>query len=246
MRIGNLKNWMRSWGFKILIGLVTAWMCPAASATGVDPVTATVQANRLNGIIAGGAIPFNDPVFVKMVSDVQAGNYAQAATDAVNSTYFPYYLPRRMAKEMMNPQMNESGIPDNDSVAFIVANMLGLAGTQPSIANIWTQNATYCVNTTTPNVNPTTSQAVANGACGANQVHMFYAGDPLAFDWTAALVKVSMQTATDVTEKTQLVLAQKDVGGYMTLTDAQGNGLSPNYNDFSQFAFSAGTNLRAV
>jgi hypothetical protein len=32
----------------------------------------------------------------------------------------------------------------------------------------------------------------------------------------------------------------------MTLTDAQGNGLSPNYNDLSQFAYSAGTNLRAV
>src|SRR3954467_3581296 len=116
--------------FKVLLVLS---LLIGSVANAVDSVTATIQASRLNGIITGGAIPYTDPVFVKMVTDIQAGNYVLAATGAVNSTYFPYYLPRRMAKEMMNPQMSESGIPDNDSVAFIVSNWLGLAGTQPSM-----------------------------------------------------------------------------------------------------------------
>src|SRR3954471_16769441 len=104
--------------FKVLLVLS---LLIGSVANAVDSVTATIQASRLNGIITGGAIPYTDPVFVKMVSDIQAGDYALAATDAVNSSYFPYYLPRRMAKEMMNAKQSEAGIQDNDGVAFIVA-----------------------------------------------------------------------------------------------------------------------------
>jgi hypothetical protein len=243
-----LKTW--KWKFAYCIGVVGVCVFYTA-ASSVNQTTATVQAIRMDGIITGGAIPYSDPVFTNMVSAIEAGNYVQAATDAVNSTYFPYYLPRRMAKEMMNNQMSEAGIIENDGEAFIVANWLGLAGTQPSIGAVWSQNATYCADVSKPGVGVGASQSENEGACvasGKNLVHITYAGDPLSWDWTNLLYKVNEQQANGFdplngeTGKNVTILP-RDVGGYMTLVDDEQGEANTN---FASFAFVAGTNLRAI
>ena len=130
----NISPVLARTGFAFGLFLVLQCLAPSAALAEAP----TIQALRMAGMITGGAIPATDPVFTTMVSDIQAGNYVAAAQAAVNSSYFAGYLPRRMARQMMNSHLSETGVFDSDASLFIVANLLGLA-TTASISKLWSQ-----------------------------------------------------------------------------------------------------------
>jgi hypothetical protein len=177
------------------------------------------------GTITGGAMPASAPEFAQMVASLQAGNAAAAAQTAVSSKYFAAYLPRRMAKEMMNPQLSEVSIPDNDATTFIVANLIG-SGTPASIKNLWTQNATY---------------VVSNASTGNTQKHILdlTSAQIASINWQTDLVQVAGQNADDGAGNT-IAIPAMHVGGYLTLSDRVGDG------SIAEYGLSAGTNLRAI
>src|SRR6185437_9508564 len=100
---------------------------------------------RMAGTITGGLMPSTSPEFTQMVNFINGGDYYSAAMVAVNSAYFPKYLPRRMAKQMMSPGLTEAGAIDNDATTLIVANFVG-GFTGAGISKIWSDNSTYLVN----------------------------------------------------------------------------------------------------
>jgi hypothetical protein len=222
--------------WKLVLTIFTTHSLLCGSAWAVDATTATIQALRMAGIITGGAMPASAPEFASMVSSIEAGNYTAAATTAVSSGYFAGYLPRRMARQMMNPQLSEGNVPDNDATTLIVANWIG-SGTTASIKSIWSQNATYLVNVAGVNTHI--------GAMTAAQI--------AAINWKTDLVQVAGQTAlvtsTDASNNTIFTptpIPAQHVGGFMTLNNVDPNGNGASDLSFVQYGLKDGTNLRAI
>jgi hypothetical protein len=225
---------------KQIIFSIAVLLFVLGSQAAADATTATVQALRMAGTITGGAMPSTAPEFATMVTQIQAGNYTGAAQTAVNSKYFGDYLPRRMAREMMDPQLSEAGVPDNDATTFIVANLIG-SGTTASISKLWSQNATYLINVSVSGV---VTQMHA-GDLSSDQLQ--------AVNWQTDLVQVAGQTAVlqgvdaaNNTIFTATTIPPQHVGGFMTL-----NEVSPAQNgaldrSFAQYGLKLGTNLRAI
>jgi hypothetical protein len=192
------------------------------------------------GTITGGAMPASAPEFATMVTQIQAGNYLGAAQTAVASKYFGGYLPRRLARQMMNPQLSESDVPDNDATTFIVANLIG-SGTTASISKLWSQNATYLINV---NVGGTVQQLHAGDLSDLQLA---------AVNWKTDLVQVAGQvanvtsTAADgSTVFTPTAIPAMHVGGYLTLNKLAPDGSGAEDRSFVQYGLKAGTNLRAI
>lgn len=199
------------------------------TSTQVLAQNATVTALRLANEITGGYMPTTDPLFTQMVSQVQAGNIQGAAATAANSKYFANYLARRLAFQMQTPSLDASAITDSDATAYLIAHFVGGNGFSPSISTIWSEDATYLVD-----VNGTNTHAASLGAQEA------------AVDWSSQLVQVQGQNAQVVTFNGNTPsfalgpIPQKDVGGYVTLSDRNGD------NSFAMYGASAGTNLRFI
>ena len=204
-------------------------VCRGIDAGVCRPTSATISALRMAGTITGGLMPSTAPEFATMVTNIQAGDYFDAAMAAVGSQYFSKYLVRRMAKEMMTPALSAAGIPDNDATTLIVANLVG-SGTTANISKLWSDNSTYLI-------------TGVSGATGPMHVLSLTQAQLANVNWTTNLVQVSGQTANALDSKgnaTLVTIPAMHVGGFMTASDRPG--------DFSiaQYGFTAGTNLRAI
>jgi hypothetical protein len=192
-----------------------------------DAAANTAATLRMAGILTGGTMPSTAPAFATMNNYISTGDYFDAAMTAINTPYFAAYLPRRMAKEMMSPQLTTAGIPDNDATTAIVANLIG-SGTTANISKLWSDNATYeiSLNGTPTHVMSLTPAQLA------------------AVNWSTQIVRVPGQTAlaepVGNASPTPITIPAKHVGGYLTLSDR------PNDNSIAQFGFTAGTNLRGI
>jgi hypothetical protein len=194
----------------------------------------TIAALRMNGNVTGGLMPTSSPQFTQMVTYIQSGDYYDAAMAAVNTPYFGAFLARRMAKEMQNVTLTSSGVPDNDSTAFLVAHFLHgttatNTGVTTGISGLWSDNVTCLVD-----VGGTNTSAFK---LTATQL--------AAVNWATQIVCTPGQTGSNAVPGsgktgTQVAIPAADVGGYMTLS------LAPGDSSFAQNAFTAGTNLRGV
>lgn len=206
-----------------LLGLLLVF---GASASAID-VASTTEALRLANTITGGFMPTNDPLFAQMVSKVAAGDVEGAAAIAANSKYTASYLARRMAFQMQNPSLDASIVTDSDATAFVMAHFIGTSASKPSISTLWSENATYLVDTG-----------------GAAPVHAatLTAAQLNTIDWTTALVQQPGQNAQVSTNGTLALgpIPVKHVGGYVTLSDRV------NDNSFAMYGATAGTNLRFI
>lgn len=203
---------------------VTLFSYPSAA---ID-IEATAKALRLSNTITGGYMPSSDPLFAQMVTRIQEGNLLAAAQIASNSKYFSAYLGRRLALQMQSPALDASAGTDNDATAFLMAHFSGTATTPPSLSSIWSENATYLVNT----------------AAGQLHVADVPADVKAALDWPASLVRIEgQQIGSFVNNRptnTKVTLPSKHVGGYVTLSDR------PNDNSYAMYGATAGTNLRFI
>lgn len=206
--------------------LVALLLAVSTSASAID-VASTSAALRLANTITGGFMPTSDPLFAQMVAKVADGDVEGAASIAANSKYAASYLARRMAFQMQNPSLDASVVTDSDATAFVMAHFIGTKATKPSISSLWSENATYLVDTG-----------------GAAPVHAatLNAAQLSSIDWTTALVQQPGQSAQ---VSTNGVLAPgpipaKHVGGYVTLSDRT------NDNSFAMYGALDGTNLRFI
>lgn len=191
-------------------------------------IEATTKALRLSNTITGGFMPSNDPLFAQMVTKIQQGDLLGAAQIASNSKYFSAYLGRRLALQMQSPSLDASTGTDNDATAFLMAHFSGTPTSAPSISSIWSENATYLVNT----------------AAGQQHAADVSAADKAAIDWPASLVRVDGQQigsfVNNQPTNTKVALPEKHVGGYTTLSDRA------NDNSYAMYGATAGTNLRFI
>ncbi len=207
----------RGLGTRIFIaslGLIAS----VSSAQPID-VPATVTALRLRNGITGGLLPVSDAVFTNMVARIQAGDTYGAALLAANSRYFANYLGRRLALQMQTPALDETGIPDNDATAFLIAHFTGAGGTVPRISTMWSENATYLV---------LDRDGVPTRAADISF------NESLDLDWTRMVRQGGQMDGNG------FFIPVKHVGGYTTLSDR------PNDGSFAIFGATAGTNLRMI
>jgi hypothetical protein len=215
------------------IALTAALFSPVMASAAVD-VGSTVTALRLANTITGGFMPSSDPLFTQMVAKIQSGDLQGAASIAANSKYFANYMARRLALQMQTPALESSIGTDNDSTAFIVAHLVGTGAQKPSISSLWSENATYLVNVTT------------NGTTTAMHAADLKPAQLQALDWSASLKQVPGQNVTGITvangttTTAAMMLPQKHVGGFLTLSDRI------NDNSFAMYGATAGTNLRMI
>jgi hypothetical protein len=200
----------------------------------------TIQALRMANTLTGGLMPSSAPEFAQMVTQIRAGNYQGAAQTAVTSRYFAQYLPRRMARQMMNSQLSESSVPDNDATTFIVANLIGSA-TTPSIRSLWSQDATYLI------------RGTIGGVTADRHAWELTPAQLAAVNWQTDLIRVSGQTALVTSQDaagntiyTPTPIPAMHVGGYLTLAKLLPDGGSAQDFSFAQYGLMNGTNLRAI
>lgn len=199
-------------------------MTSQSSVSFAVDVNATSEALRLANTITGGYMPTSDPLFAQMVSKVQAGDIAGAASIAAGSTYFAKYLARRLALQMQSPSLDASAGADNDATAFLIAHLAGGPGLKPSISTIWSEDATYLVN-----VNGTPTHVAGLTSAQLASVN-----------WLTDLVRQDGQNAKATDGRTIIAIPEKHVGGYVTLSDRASD------NSFAMYGATAGTNLRYI
>jgi hypothetical protein len=206
--------------------LISMLMSPAGAQAAADQAS-TVAALRMNGTVTGGLMPVTAPQFAQMVTYIQSGDYFNAAMTAINTPYFAQYLGRQMAKEMQNPTLSSAGVRDSAATTFVLAHLLYGAG--PGVTNtgltkgisgLWSDNLTCLIN-----VGGTPTDAFT---LKGTQLE--------AVNWETQIVCSAGQKDT----QNAAVIPPAQVGGYMTLSSAAGDG------SFAQNAFTAGTNLRGV
>lgn len=190
----------------------------ASSAFAID-VQATVTALRLKNIITGGQMPVTDPQFANMVAKVQAGDIFGAAEIAAKSKYGANYLARQLALQMQSPALDTTGILDSDASTFLIAHFVGSGATPPRISTIWSENATYLIQSPQ-------GQLVHAADLSATQL--------ADVDWTKTARVGGQQDANGV------YIPVQHVGGYTTLSDRA------NDTSFAIFGATAGTNLRMI
>jgi len=200
------------------------------AVAGADQAS-TIAALRMNGTVTGGLMPTSSPQFATMVSDIQKGDYYDAAMAAINSSYFAAYLPRRMAKEMQNVSLTDSGVPDNDATTFLVAHMLhGLSnatnsGVNSGISGFWSDDVTCMIN--------------ENGT--ATSAFKLSSTQDAAVNWMSQIECSPGQSAMNGNGNGgQIAIPSQDVGGYMTSSLHEGD------SSYAQSGFLAGTNLRGI
>jgi hypothetical protein len=180
----------------------------------------------MNGTVLGGLMPTSSAQFAQMVTDIESGNYAAAAQVAVSTPYFGAYLARRMAKEMQNVTLTETGVPDNDASTFIVAHLLNgntnttNTGVNGGINALFSDDVTCLVN-----VNGTNTHAMK-----------LTAAQLAAVNWQTQIVCTPGQQDT----AGPTTIPDADTGGFTTLSSAVADG------SYAMNAFTAGTNLRGV
>lgn len=252
----------------VLAASAIAWLAPGNASA--STLSATVQAVRMAGKITCGSMPATDPAFQTMVAKLSATppDYMGAATAAVQSKYFARCLPLRMARQMQNPTLSEAGVPVSQSIIFIVGELVGAAGTQPSISKLWSDNATFIFNQPGGNCwaqGSLGSTCVIGGAApfggppgypgGTARGQYCTSLDPQYgtfigdIDWQTQVIKVPAQCVVDSTLTVinsgsppvlYSQLPQMHVGGYMTLSNTWYE------KNFAEAAMKAGTNLRAI
>jgi hypothetical protein len=173
-------------------------------------------------------MPTTDPLFIAMVSKVAGGDLPGAAAIAANSKYFANYLARRLAFQMQNPSLDASVVTDSDATAYLIAHFVGAQGVAPSISTIWSENATYLVNTATSGSEMPTHAASLSATQLADM------------DWSSMLMQTPGQTAQNADGSGAIAIPVKHVGGYITLSDRPGD------NSFAMFGATLGTNLRMI
>lgn len=182
-------------------------------------VAATTAALRMRNSITGGTMPLSDPLFQQMVAAATAGDLVGAARIAAGSKYFAGYLARRLAKQMQNPSLDATDIPDSDATTFLVAHFTGAGGTTPRISNIFSENATYLVFNSQ-------GEAVHAGDLSENE--------KMTIDWTNMIRMGGQQDGNG------FYIPVKHVGGYATLSDRNNDG------SLALYGATAGTNLRYI
>jgi len=208
---------MRRYGIYTLVSILISTTAHAAS------VDATAKALRLSNTITGGLLDTGEAVFTQMVSRIEANDLEGAAALAANTPHFNKYLARRLAIQMQTPALDASQGIDNDATAFIVAHIIGGAGTKPSISTLWSEDATYLVNVA----------GVPTRAASLTPAQLD------AVNWTTDLVRQPGQSVKNAANAV-IALPRKHVGGYTTLSDRV------NDQSYAMYGATAGTNLRFI
>lgn len=191
-----------------------------------DATADTVCALRISGMIAGGALAPSSPEYAEILGKCAGGDYYGAALAALNSAAGTRHLVRRLAKQMMNPGFDASGVLDNDATLFIIANLTG-SGTGANISKLWSEDATYVVR-------------IMRGDDPVElKIGDLTPAELRAVDFRTAIVRRNGQTVRDRDNK-PIALPVKHVGGYLTLSDRRSD------TSIAEYGLSAGTNLRMI
>ena len=205
------------------MSLFIAGMSLVPASVSADQAS-TIAALRMNGMVTGGMMPTSTPQFAQMVTYIQSGDYYDAAMTAVNTPYFGKYLGRRMAKEMQNVTLSDSGVPDNDATTFVLAHLLfgtsaTNAGVNSGISGLWSDDSTCLVNVAGTNTSAFKLTAAQNAAV----------------NWQSQIACAAGQK-----DGAGVTIPDQNTGGYMTLSTVVGD------QSYAANAFTAGTNLRGI